>query len=1051
MTMSRWIIYTICLLLPGLVLRGQYRFDNYKHLTTENGLPSNYVYDVAEDQYGFIWIATTSGLARYDGSKISTLTKIDTDSTHLADHYISALLAIRDSLWIGTRSGLSVLNLKTGRIANHFFSPDHLQLQKDGLGVSQKSVVWSIAEDRQGNIWLTPTNNGFIKWDKHTQTFTRFPLFEDQELPSAYTQSDQASLKQIIQDVEQDSIMWAASMAGLVRLNTTNGKYQRILYRQGSEETQFSINRKISIHQDKNGKIYSGSWYGGLSIYDPSTGHYDHPSLDFPDHTATYLTEEHLYNITSGDPGSLYLSFGRGLYLYDIATDGLQLIKNSVYKGDHEIRFGIKFIDSSNRVWYPSGGGIVIGDPMVQQYRWFSLADLNPTRLEVLPRAMVEDFYPGYLSISGQYTDGIYHVNPTTGHKFKTTFKEHMLHHEFFDAWGMNELNDSTLLVSELNTLYTLKKGSDQFIPYDVQVPLQYHFQTQSLIDDYGILWQGSRKDGLFYIDLNREEINAYRPENSSAFVGTPFQDSKGNVWMLSSFGHLAFSRKEGHLFDFNNNRDSLTTLLEARNFCECPNGELWLASYREGLGLLDSDHPERGVIKKIRVANRHGHPINIIALACNENNELWAIGSGGLTKINREDWSSFGFSVAYGLKKFSGMFQFLKNGELFIASRDGFYLTNPDDVVINTQMPRPYVISVTSQEGPKNRLEDHLHQIPVDLTANENVITIEFSAINHTLAERTRFLYKMEGIDEDWIDPGNKRALTYSYLPGGDYVFKLKAGNNENLWNEAVYELPIHIGTPWYKTVLFWVIVAFLIIGMVISIYQFRIEQIQKANLLKSTFEKRVAGLEMSALRAQMNPHFIFNCLNSIESYIIRNDTRKASQYLNNFGRLVRLILQNSRSSYISLEDELESLNLYLELEQMRFKDSFAYEIILQEGLHPEAMEIPPMLLQPFLENAIWHGLNHREAGGIVTVNIKKCEESLVCVIQDNGIGRVAAGKLRAAQKIKRKSMGMDITLQRIETINKIYNTNNEVTIEDLYDEQGNPTGTRITIVIPL
>jgi LytS/YehU family sensor histidine kinase len=209
-----------------------------------------------------------------------------------------------------------------------------------------------------------------------------------------------------------------------------------------------------------------------------------------------------------------------------------------------------------------------------------------------------------------------------------------------------------------------------------------------------------------------------------------------------------------------------------------------------------------------------------------------------------------------------------------------------------------------------------------------------------------------------------------------------------------------------------------------------------------------------MSALLAQMNPHFLFNSLNSIDSYIIRNESKKASEYLNNFARLMRLILQNSRSNYISLKDELEALDLYMQMESLRFANRFSYELKVDPDIDTSSTLIPPMLIQPYVENAIWHGLMHKKEGeeGKVEITISRKDESLYCIIHDNGIGREKASALKAQKSGNRKrSMGMQITKDRIEMINKLYNTNTSMHVIDLHDEQGNATGTRVELIIPV
>jgi len=280
-----------------------------------------------------------------------------------------------------------------------------------------------------------------------------------------------------------------------------------------------------------------------------------------------------------------------------------------------------------------------------------------------------------------------------------------------------------------------------------------------------------------------------------------------------------------------------------------------------------------------------------------------------------------------------------------------------------------------------------------------------------------------------------------------------LQAANNEGVWNKKILELPIHIQLPWWQTWWFRIGALLLIAGLVYWLYLLRVAQIRRKEKLKSQYEKKLANVEMTALLAQMNPHFLFNSLNSIDSYIIKNESGKASEYLNNFARLMRLILQNSRSNYTSLKDEIEALDLYLQMEGLRFKDKFLYEIKIADGMDTSSVTIPPMLIQPYAENAIWHGLMHKKDGatGKVEIIINQNDNKLVCVVQDNGIGREKAAEIKAQKPGNHKrSMGMQITADRIEMINKLYNTSTCVQIFDLKDMEGNPAGTKVVLTIP-
>ena len=231
----------------------------------------------------------------------------------------------------------------------------------------------------------------------------------------------------------------------------------------------------------------------------------------------------------------------------------------------------------------------------------------------------------------------------------------------------------------------------------------------------------------------------------------------------------------------------------------------------------------------------------------------------------------------------------------------------------------------------------------------------------------------------------------------------------------------------------------------------RWRIAQIRRKEAMKADFDRKLANVELNALRAQMNPHFIFNCLNSIDYYILKNDTEKASDYLNRFSRLIRLILQNSRSEYVNLKDELESLRLYIEMESLRFEQQFDYEVKISRGLNIEEVEIPPMLLQPYVENAIWHGLVQKEGRGRLDLAITRQNGTLFCVIEDNGIGREEAQRLKSKTATRRKSMGMAITQDRISMINKLYKADASVEVIDLKDDEGRALGTRVELRIPL
>ena len=247
--------------------------------------------------------------------------------------------------------------------------------------------------------------------------------------------------------------------------------------------------------------------------------------------------------------------------------------------------------------------------------------------------------------------------------------------------------------------------------------------------------------------------------------------------------------------------------------------------------------------------------------------------------------------------------------------------------------------------------------------------------------------------------------------------------------------------------------LVAGLILLLIAGLFIFRYIASKRKNeklaseKKQAELQQRATELEMQALRAQMNPHFIFNCLSSINKFILKNDTDMASDYLTRFSRLIRHVLTNSQLSLIPLSDEIEMLRLYLDMERLRFSESFSYNIIYENTIEPETIYIPPMLLQPFCENAIWHGLMHKEGEGKLDLVMSIHDGALQCIIADNGIGKEKAAELKTKSGAKQKSYGLKITTERLALFNNEKNVHNFYNTEDALDKDGNVAGTKVTL----
>jgi sensor histidine kinase YesM len=262
---------------------------------------------------------------------------------------------------------------------------------------------------------------------------------------------------------------------------------------------------------------------------------------------------------------------------------------------------------------------------------------------------------------------------------------------------------------------------------------------------------------------------------------------------------------------------------------------------------------------------------------------------------------------------------------------------------------------------------------------------------------------------------------------------------------------LRVVILPPWWQTLVARIAFALALAAAIVLVFRARLNWVRRRERAQEEQARQLNELKLQALRAQMDPHFIFNCLNSIDSFIIANDREHASHYLGRFAKLIRLILQHSDSTRVPLEREVEMLKYYLELEALRFKTPFTFEVRVDEELDGEPVELPTMLVQPYIENAIWHGLRHKETPGHIRVGFTLHGDQLECVVEDDGIGREASRAINRQRSGVHRSMGMRVSADRLRLYGELEQGASRVTIQDLVHPNGSPAGTRVTILIPL
>jgi hypothetical protein len=337
-----------------------------------------------------------------------------------------------------------------------------------------------------------------------------------------------------------------------------------------------------------------------------------------------------------------------------------------------------------------------------------------------------------------------------------------------------------------------------------------------------------------------------------------------------------------------------------------------------------------------------------------------------------------------------------------------------------------------------------------LELEPDENNVSVSFLGVSPSSNGAILYRYLFISNRDTFESFTTNRQVDFPALGDGQYTFQVFAKNLHGVWTTSPVSFSFKVKAPLWKR---WWIIALGVIVVSSAVYllmRYRVQNVRKEQEWKSGLERQLLVLESKALRSQMNPHFIFNVMNSIQDFILKNDMKSAQKYLTKFARLVRMILDNSVQSEVLLDEELKANRLYVELEQQRFNRKFDFDFEIEEGLEDSGIRIPSMLIQPFLENAVKHGISHLEGQGYLRLSVKKNEADLLIEIQDNGVGRKAAAEWNAMHQKDHHSMGSMLTEKRVEILNATLHTGIRLEVEDLMSQDGRPSGTLVRMVFP-
>ena len=993
---------------------------NFSRIFLDNGLSDSRVSSITQDKFGYMWFGTSNGLNRFDGYTIKTFyAKAEPNSLPSAN-ILSLYSSKAGDLWVGTVAGL----------VKYSFAKENFSKSEDSSVLAKevsKARINAITEDKKGNIYFG-CNTGIIrfspagsKWDNLNQIgapanirrVSRLKFFSD-NLLLATTSGNNPLFIYDLEKKKADSIVvsygeWEnPNLYGLEKINDS-------IIIAGSLSHGIL---KLNLHQKTT------QFIPGILRQNP------------------YILYNSVYDVLKDSRGRIWLASNYfRLAEYDTVNDSVIVFKKNIANNPYpfEGRNAISiFEDRQKNIWIGTGSNGVF---------YF-----NPDNNAV------------HFHGSSNYEKGI--------EESASVYNILML-----DKDNLFAGTDKGFFIRNTSTgFYQNYLGKST---YNLTGPME-HTSVAIQDMDKNILWIGTNRLGLIRFDREKESFqNFSRVTKPSPLIDDGIRDllqlSNGDIFLIGFGNPGIFNSVKKEYFSFRN--DSINKFLQLNNLssiCKEEKGNVLVATnggklyrYEPNQNVLTdlsgSFETYKDLVTIYQVAQKAGTiylVTNLGIISLNNSGEtrlyqltkdknieqeyryilptddaLWISSNRKIGKLDLTTGNIFFLGEKEGLKNirfYPRSLTLSEKGTVLIGSVGGYYEIYPDQLRASATSQPPFLTGFRVNDVSLDTKEAVSGLKTLQLNYNENFFSFDLSNFSYGGAADIEYAYKLEGFDKDWQYLGRNRIGSYTNVPGGKYTLKLRARIAEGKWRDG-QEVRIIIKEFFAYTWWFKLLAALLLVGLLYALYRYRIRHINKQALLRSDYEIKLNELENSALRTQMNPHFIFNSLNTINSFISLNETAQAHKYIASFSRLIRFILDHSRQKKILLENELEVLKLYIEIEQVRFSNKFTYEINVEKSIDPSTVEMPPLVIQPFVENAILHGLLPVENGGVLKINVKHAGDWLLISIEDNGIGRKRSATIRNQSFSLHKSHGIEITLKRISLFNKLHGKKAEVEITDL------------------
>lgn len=1044
-----------CFLLLYATLKAQSPQASYTfaHLSINNGLASNHVSAILQDRKGFIWIASTA-LQRYDGSNLLTVASFDRVPGSIYYDDICLCEDRAGRIWMGAPDNIRVYDPVTGSVKT---------LKVDIMPATNGNLQCSrIVQDHDGIIWAT-SQEGLLRFSETSGSFEKAAMIP--EPVRAQMNSG------IIED--SSGRLWISGLKGIFILD----KDRKRLYSATDNPEHlpvFQVSSSVKkFYIDKQQRIWIAARSPGLYRYDPLTGRMQYYAFFLPGDRKTGAQtggrsagSDMVFDMAEDMDGQIWVATEQGgIYRYDSEKDVFALNIRANNEDEQGLHYNFEtnclFHDREGHLWAGTDRGVNILSVHNRTFRMLDHRTVFSGTAARLPRGEVTDLFQATNGdvYAGYWGKGFSWLNA------RLELKRNFVHERGNTAHGLPEPRDLVWSFAEMKNGHILVGQENGFLsvfdPAKGGFAAHYRpdvFQEQTLMDlnvaSDTAVWVGLYKKGLARWNPRLQQFYDYPQLIDQLKRPTTVMDivTQGDslLWLATSTdGLLAFNPHSRQIVT--KECFGLGPVTINNITCLYRSDDTTLVAGTDH-GLWVYNIPRR-TVQPLKI---NGLLFDEWVLSMRDDGQegIWFTTQYGFYRFNRKVFNVETFVQSDGIidnnRKVRRRIRQLSDGQLLVGASDHFLSFDPAELKVAPPPPDVTILTLRAMDSTKQIEQAMSTRQPVTLTYKQNFITVEFKSLQYH-QEKIRYYYRLEGLDENWVSAEGLLVAKYTNLPPGNYTFKVRSVNPAGTFSNNITALDIHIRPAFWQTLWFRVLCLLLIAALVYLYFRIRVHHIKKEARNRAAIQQQMAQLEMKALRAQMNPHFIFNALNSIQTFMMKSETEQALSYLGRFARLIRNVLDNSQLNSIPISKEVNILENYMELEKLRFADQFEYRISVDPSIDADFTEIPPMIIQPFIENAIWHGLLHKKEKGKLIISFLRMQNGILCTIEDNGIGREKSAALKQLSGNTHYSRGLQITRDRLTLFNSRFNMEATFDIEDLVDRNGQPGGTKASLWFPL